>query len=939
MDSNPDTPSDAAAFYAAVFPAELDEIKKRSNICEIDSGLLDLPLPLDTDTVRRPRCERGLTGLALSGGGIRSATFNLGLLQGMAKIQNEQSGRTLLPLFDYLSTVSGGGYIGSWLAGWIRNDGAATVEAELKGKPRELICETNETPEPPQIQHLRSYSNYLTPKLGLFSADTWALIAAYLRNAFINQLVVIPLLGAVLLVPRLMATLVDTSKIVAPISAFILISAAMWCASYNAGRPERRFGKLKLLLLVCLPLVLAAFVLLWLPLKVDLKETSGTIDWIIRIFFGGGWALVFIALNLVGWLIYSPMGKSDGAKKYPSCATIAWCAAAVLAGLAGGFFFADIFVGVGDRYLFGRPWHLVIWGPPVALLLFVMALNIQLGLRGKYESDMSREWWASMTGLVLVFGSGWLLLAGISIYGPLLFELLQDWTMTRYTLIGSWLLSTLGAILAGRSPKSGALQSTSWMDYAAKTLAPIAVIGLLVGIAIGLNAVLLYSLPKESGTATIQSGSLCANDTMGSVQGELDLGRHTVNIEIREGKPQATWCNIIEDYWEKEFKRPHTFHIVVLLLICLFIASIMGWAVDVNQFSMHAVYRNRLVRCYLRAIRKKGESKPNEVTDLDTADDFPLSELARKDQKSKEEEKKKTGPYLLINATLNITNPTLRTGGTRESQAPRQLRWQERKAAAFIMTPLYCGSNLTGYRQTEKYADNIGLGTAMAISGAAFTSNMGYHSSRALAFFLSIFNVRLGWWLGNPGSDQYGRQGPKLGLFYLLVELFGMTDEYRKYLYLSDGGHFDNLGLYELVRRRCRYIVCSDAGEDRRYTFDDLGMAIRKIRADFGVDIEINLDMIKQQEEQRYSRWHHAIGTIRYDMVDKDSPVGMLIYIKASLVGDEPADVLEYKANHPLFPHESTLDQFFSESQFESYRCLGQHISREVFRHAQYALK
>ena len=113
---------------------------------------------------------------------------------------------------------------------------------------------------------------------------------------------------------------------------------------------------------------------------------------------------------------------------------------------------------------------------------------------------------------------------------------------------------------------------------------------------------------------------------------------------------------------------------------------------------------------------------------------------------------------------------------------------------------------------------------------------MGYHSSRPLAFFLSLFNARLGWWIGNPKHDKYTDDGPRWGLYYLLAELMGLANEKRDYIYLSDGGHFDNLGLYELIRRRCKFIVCCDAGADPQFGFDDLGMAIRKIRADFGVD-------------------------------------------------------------------------------------------------------
>ena len=132
VDRNPPKPE---RFYIRVFAAELDEIKARRDARDLDAAVVDIQI----NGAKRPRCERGLTGLALSGGGIRSATFNLGVLQGMAKVLNERTGKGMLPLFDYLSTVSGGGYIGSWFAAWIKTaadqGGAKTVEEELKGKP------------------------------------------------------------------------------------------------------------------------------------------------------------------------------------------------------------------------------------------------------------------------------------------------------------------------------------------------------------------------------------------------------------------------------------------------------------------------------------------------------------------------------------------------------------------------------------------------------------------------------------------------------------------------------------------------------------------------------------------------------------------------------------------------------------------------------------
>ena len=132
--------------------------------------------------------------LCLSGGGIRSGTFALGLLQGMAR-------HDLIGEFDYLSTVSGGGYIGSWLTAWIHRHPKG-----LKGVTRELA--NNEPaskidPDSAPIRHLRSYSNFITPQVGLLSADTWTFVGIYLRNLFLNWLVFIPLLVAVLTIPRI----------------------------------------------------------------------------------------------------------------------------------------------------------------------------------------------------------------------------------------------------------------------------------------------------------------------------------------------------------------------------------------------------------------------------------------------------------------------------------------------------------------------------------------------------------------------------------------------------------------------------------------------------------------------------------------------------------------------------------------------------------------
>ena len=220
------------------------------------------------------------------------------------------------------------------------------------------------------------------------------------------------------------------------------------------------------------------------------------------------------------------------------------------------------------------------------------------------------------------------------------------------------------------------------------------------------------------------------------------------------------------------------------------------------------------------------------------------------------------------------------------------------------------------------YASGISLGEALTTSGAAVSSNMGPDASRAMTFLLTVFNARLGVWLGNPGKPgdaTWTREAPAFGVEPLVSELLARTTETNPYVLLSDGGHFENLGLYEMVRRRCRYIVLSDAGCDGGYTFGDLANAIRKIRIDFGVEIDFPAGLhIGPSETARF-----AVGAIRYSAIDPELDNGVLVYLKPTVTGDEPVDVANYARTHATFPHESTAEQWFDEAQFESYRMLG----------------
>jgi hypothetical protein len=374
---------------------------------------------------------------------------------------------------------------------------------------------------------------------------------------------------------------------------------------------------------------------------------------------------------------------------------------------------------------------------------------------------------------------------------------------------------------------------------------------------------------------------------------------------------------------------PDWFRIFAPLLVGFAIAVILTWGasrcVNINRFSLHAVYRNRLVRAFLGSSRPR--RNPDAFSGFDEDDNPAMSSLwPRRHHDGSWPKITDWRPFHVINMALNIVST-------------RHLSWQERKAESFTVSPLHSGSVCKAFRRSDEYGGRTGisLGTAMAISGAAASPNMGYHSSPGITFLLALFNVRLGWWLGNPGREgqnTYRLPGPDFALAPLIEETFGLTTDERPYIYLSDGGHFENLGLYEMVRRRCCYIVAVDAGCDPDYAFEDLGNAVRKIAIDLGVKIRFHgLDKLKKRDPKHPILGpgipYHAIGEIDYPAADGGDPgnFGIILYIKPGYHGVENADVCAYAIANPTFPHQSTGDQWFGESQFESYRSLGFEIT------------
>jgi len=329
--------------------------------------------------------------------------------------------------------------------------------------------------------------------------------------------------------------------------------------------------------------------------------------------------------------------------------------------------------------------------------------------------------------------------------------------------------------------------------------------------------------------------------------------------------------------------------------LCVF-SYIASWAIGVNSFSMHSFYQRRLRGAYI----------DGGGLGTDAPGDPPLSAAPRR-------------PLHIINAALNMTSPS-------ETHA----EWQERKATSFTFSALHVGSPGTKYRDSKDYAGGLALSQAMAISGAAASPNMGYHTSLLVSCVMAFFNVRLGVWLPNPGVVTTRKQTfePPTPARLYWQEFLGRSTSETPFVYLSDGGHFENLGLYEMVRRRCDGIVVVDAGCDPDYKFEDLENAVRKIRIDLGIRVEFSNGGPTPESSHRSQR-HYETGVIRYSEQNPTTADGKLILIKPVLSGDEPFDVVMFAREHShdgdRFPQQPTSNQFFTESQFESYRALGEH--------------
>jgi hypothetical protein len=1059
------------------------------------AGPIDGTEPLSTELLRR----NGRVGLAFSGGGIRSATFSLGVVQALARLR-------LLTSFHYLSTVSGGGYIGSWLSAWAYRHprGMAGVMHDLAP---ESIAQARH--EPDELTHLRRYSNYLTPRTGFMSADTWAVVATYVRNLLVNWLVLVPYFVLALLMPMLADDLLPvmpaTSMWLTVFTAIggtcLIFSIAAIGASLPSVNPPditRAFAILRaqtrkeFFFKIVTPLIVGGAALACAWFIYDGPKGNGNEAllapwlqnlprWLMLTLLG---VLAHVAALSVYYLNASSLEHAiaDWRIRQATSAKVLYreLFAVVASGALGGWCawlatetLQQISQTMQPAWTVDDSVHLYVVGAvPAVLASFLMAMTLYAALASQVLDDEDREWFARAGGWISACALGWAALTAVSLLGPGLVTKVL-WPNARLTMTSIGGLSGVLTMWLGRSASTNATRDTSvpqspWQtaaEWALTLAAPL--FALTLALLLATSVYWLHALLVSYGG-------------------------------IRAAIPS-----------------------VILILGCLVIIGAVRSTVNVNVFSLHGMYRERLIRAYLGASRSRSR-QPDSFTGFDPKDNVPLPYLAppffsveewplvhaiasalKDPTGALERVKVDQIDRRLIDQTVDVREwvpaavqdkvhrfndvlvasrrrtaqradwetlvtrhvvdeafgahewwdivqiaralkadshpgdtilagdprwasdvlavpvwnarlaqeltfrlnrvvealapsaavPTIaaasavgRGGGTivatlasgppvsgraalyKELRglvpAPAQrplpivntainlvagtdLAWQERQADSFTLTALHGGSPSVGYRGMAGTEDDprgyggrfgVSLGTAITISGAAANPNMGYHSSPVVTLLLTLFNARLGSWLGNPRyDDRFSHSCPHDRVLPMaLHEAFGFTDAKGDYINLSDGGHFENLGLYELVRRGCSYVLVIDAGCDENYAFEDLGNAVRKIRVDLGISITFRGFHVGPEQPAASngtsrlvsgSGRYVAIGEIQYSRRDPSLEDGKLLYVKPAIfANDEPIDVRNYGRTNPKYPHEPTTDQWFSESQFESYRALGEHI-------------
>ena len=907
-----------------------------------------------------------LTGLALSGGGIRSAIFSLGVIQALAK-------HRALERFDYLSAVSGGGYMGGSLT-YHANRAAPDQATQPLGKDFVYGDDATEFDTRPgdrsaALSYLRNRGRYLTPtsKLNAFSFG-----GAVFRAMFLNLFVWIPIaLLAMAAAQRLtIGIATDTGSFTLTLAGIGSIATALlaeyWRESHASDSRSFYRWRGQFALYARDGLLLFFGGLLIKPTSIATTDTSPLVADLLDI----------VGTNLDGFLI-GAIGAFIGARFISDLTQgkgVGRQARRVLSFLrtAAWFYFLAIAWFVLIAIVYTDPDTLgqdVIhkageantnrhapWCPTVPEAS-VSSLGTQRSPADMNEKPLdaetivrltcytltdalSSEFWRNESSMVFrVIGA----LSTVCLVAVVLFSILYS-LRTGFEYTWRFGAKYLRVLRFGRFVDRWVYGTLLKRGLVLLAIASIPIVSIY---AESLGGTLIFATGAAAAAWNLysKSGKWIPPSVMARAAALLLV--YGLAIAVYSA---AAW-NLDSEGFD--------------LLIYLSAASlVLGYFVNVNLTSVGRYYRNRLMEAFMpdpadpadRASAPPSASEPAKPSWLqrtgslivavfrrhrtttgsasvhrrdepaDTADRFNLATIAARCVGQ--------SPYHLIN-TLAIFDDS------------DNARVGMRGGDNFILSPLYCGSSTTGWRESQEFLNgNLSLATAVAASAAAVNPRAGIGGSgvtrsRAISFLMALLNIRLGSWVPNP-RERHGasRMNHFWAALYELSPIRGFRETSR-YITISDGGHFENLALYELVRRRLETIVVVDAGADPNFDFDDLQNALARIEDDFGTEVRL-IDplatLIPKGETQHYPRdvQYANAGFIRATLVypsneaGGEAKKGTLYLIKTTMIRRLPMSVRAYKNTHRDFPDESTADQFFGEVQFEAYRRLGYQLGEQL---------
>jgi hypothetical protein len=947
--------------FATLRHVEGEEICKRRKVVE---GAVD-----STATESQPPAD--LVGLALSGGGIRSASIGLGVLQSLHRLG-------LLKFVDYLSTVSGGGYIGCAYSSAVV---AAREPPSANRFPLDNLAANSRggTQEPSPQNSGQSPSIIRLIYGGKYLFRPWEATNKYLIGLFFNNLLLFSgLTAACSLLVILWRTMdyqavrdflglmwLDSDVYVAffPFLAFGLCWLIAWMLSYwkfDAEAPGRwaqrwLYFALAALLIGCVMLLVNGYSTVGLFqafLGGDNKTTSDDLGkWLVGLLGTG--LLPLLKPDLIKHGL-NPRGLLDKLLFYTAGTALLVGIPLALIGLLGQQDLSDTATAPGHVIRSGD-----VYSWPAFCALVAPAAGDDFDSRddkseppSEQLDDASQQKLASLRELAergpltqedrdeffrlsgkqmdyLGAALAWDLRKRDRLRSALDADYPHVWQ--RALIIGAWLLLDRGPVgqlwnverdLAKQQTEFSALFSESVLTH------PEMAYALIKGD---------HPLTKLLDPPATERGSVSLPDVPAVIMW-LDARKMTLDGDLRELIDDAGLSSQTDWYADdrKEFNRalllathPECFwkpdeiyrwNVIeadqrIRWWVFGISAAIFALAllVNLNTTSLHRFYRNRLAYAYLTGGH---DSRPR----------LNLSEMHTTEYGA---------PYHLINATVNLSRPRFLDEVDRECEEEGAER---RDAQSFLFSKLFCGSSATGWANTKSFEDflddNVSVSDAMAISGAAVdTLEL---NSLPLALLGLALNLNLGQWLPNP---KYRKPRFTPRAWKLLLDCRRSVED-AAYCSIADGGFSENLGLLPLLKRRCRLIVVVDAGCDERHDFTDLARAIRYARIHEGIQIR-SVDRPYGREldtrplrlnKSGFCQQHFLLGRIVYPATHAGAAPqnGLLIYVKPSLTGDEGVDLLEQRRRDRSFPHHATDDQFYSAQDVESYRQLGFHIASDA---------